>query len=160
MPKLNYKAINFDLDTKKLKEYYPKRNWLKAYSDIKAFMKSNNFTHRQWSGYRSIEPLSDTQILVLIKKLKQTFPWISQCVRHFDVTNIGKTFDMYPLLTSKDDIPEKNAIEVPKNNISSPKEQTLNEIMAAAHAKKLELDRQRAENKKVSIEKQHDSDAR
>lgn len=33
------KAINFDLDTKKLKEYYPSKHWRKAYGDLKKFFK-------------------------------------------------------------------------------------------------------------------------
>ena len=53
------KAINFDLDTKVLKEIYCKSKnpleYLKAYKEIKGFMKENGFSHRQWSGYISKE---------------------------------------------------------------------------------------------------------
>ena len=61
MAKQMRKAINFDLDTKKLKDAYCVTNrpleYLKAYGEIKDFMKSKGFLHRQWSGYVSKEPL-------------------------------------------------------------------------------------------------------
>ena len=57
MAKQMRKAINFDLDTKKLKDAYCVTNrpleYLKAYGEIKDFMKSKGFLHRQWSGYVS-----------------------------------------------------------------------------------------------------------
>jgi len=71
MPKLSYKAVNFDLDTKKLREFYPRKNYLRAYEDIKRFMKVNGFSHRQWSGYRSDSAMSDSQILLLVKKTEK-----------------------------------------------------------------------------------------
>ena len=59
-----YKAINFDLDTKKLKDIYSKQTkkaYNTAYSDIESFMLDNQFTHRQGSGYISNMPLSDVE---------------------------------------------------------------------------------------------------
>lgn len=34
------KSINFDLDTNKLKELYPNKNFTRAYDDIKRFIKN------------------------------------------------------------------------------------------------------------------------
>lgn len=71
MAKQMRKAINFDLDTKKLKDAYCVTNrpleYLKAYGEIKDFMKSKGFLHRQWSGYVSKEPLSKAQVDYLVQ---------------------------------------------------------------------------------------------
>lgn len=37
------KAINFDLDTRALKEFYPGKDYRAAYGEIKAFMENNGF---------------------------------------------------------------------------------------------------------------------
>lgn len=84
MAKQMRKAINFDLDTKKLKDAYCVTNrpleYLKAYGEIKDFMKSKGFLHRQWSGYVSNEPLSKAQVDYLVQSMTRTFPWFAQCV--------------------------------------------------------------------------------
>ncbi len=98
MAKQMRKAINFDLDTKKLKDAYCVTNrpleYLKAYGEIKDFMKSKGFLHRQWSGYVSKEPLSKAQVDYLVQNMTRTFPWFAQCVEKFDVTNVGEQYDM------------------------------------------------------------------
>ena len=88
------KAINFDLDTKALKKFYPGKDYRAAYGEIKNFMENIGFEHRQWSGYISIKALDQKEIARNVKKIAQKFPWLSQCVNRFDVTNIGKTCDM------------------------------------------------------------------
>lgn len=47
-------AINFDLSTKALEEIFGTGNTSKPYSDIKRFMESNGFMHRQYSGYVAV----------------------------------------------------------------------------------------------------------
>lgn len=113
------KAINFDLDTNALKQVYCKTNnpfeRLKAYGEIKKFMKENGFIHKQWSGYISKEPLSKTQVDKLIKKMVNEFDWFAKCVNKFDVTNIGNQYDMtkriweYSSKIEKANNKEKNA---------------------------------------------------
>ena len=55
-------AINFDLSTKALEEIFGTGNTSKPYSDIKRFMESNGFMHRQYSGYVSVEPKTKANI--------------------------------------------------------------------------------------------------
>lgn len=95
------KAINFDLDTKALKVYYPGKSYRQAYKDIKKFMLNNGFSHRQWSGYTSNEKMSDSDIQRLAKKLAKTFPWLKKCVNRFDVTDIGEQHDLTYLITGR-----------------------------------------------------------
>ena len=79
----NKKAINFDLDTKKLNIYYGK-NIRNAYREIGKFLENNGFKHRQWSGYVSINKMSNFDIVNLNIKMWKKFPWLIQCARRFD----------------------------------------------------------------------------
>lgn len=88
------KAFNFDLSIKNLKEFYPHKDCKQAYRDIKKFFKANGFKHRQWSGYTSEKPLSVSEVLIFAEKLWAEFPWLEKCATRFDVTNIGRTYDM------------------------------------------------------------------
>lgn len=110
------KAINFDLDTKVLKKYYPGKNYRDAYSDIKRFMEKSGFEHRQWSGYISLKKLSINNVFSLSQKLSKAFPWLKKCVNHFDVTDIGEQHDLTHLITGnyKEKVQEvkKEAVQV------------------------------------------------
>ncbi len=87
-----YKAFNFDLDTAKLKDNYPKLFWRKAYWDIEKFLKNNDFTHRQGSGYVSNMQLTDAEATFFVQALTSEFTWFEQCVKVFDITNVGDTY--------------------------------------------------------------------
>ena len=93
-----YKAINFDLSTHRLEEYYPGANYRQAYDDLKRFFKRHDFSHRQGSGYISNEKLSTADIYDLMDDLSQQYPWIGQCVNKIDVTNVGTQHDLTDLL--------------------------------------------------------------
>lgn len=104
------KAINFDLDTKKLKQFYPCKGLLsykKAYKDIKKFMENNGFEHRQWSGYISKQNIDSYDVSVIIAKLSYKFPWLKQCVNKFDVTDIGNQYDLTDIIDKPNKILEK-----------------------------------------------------
>ena len=92
MERKYYKAINFDLDTNKLKKYYPR--YQQAYSDLLRFFKVNGFLHRQGSGYVSKEKMSSADIVDLIGAF--------QCVKKIDVTNVGAQYDLTALLVPDD----------------------------------------------------------
>lgn len=96
-----YKALNFDLDTKALEEYYPKPSWRQAYKDVGEFLKAENFEHRQGSGYRSNNKMSDSEIMKLANKLYNKFPWFEKCINKFDATNVGTTHDLSAIMTRK-----------------------------------------------------------
>lgn len=93
-----YKALNFDLDTNSLKRYYPGSNYRQAYRDIKKFLIQNGFEHRQWSGYKSIEPLSDYDVMRITKTAKKHFSWLSKCVNRFDFTDVGNCYNMAEII--------------------------------------------------------------
>lgn len=64
---MNKKAINFDLDTKKLREFHPK-GITQAYTDIRNFLESMGFEHRQGSGYVSKEPIRYATVDAIVEK--------------------------------------------------------------------------------------------
>ena len=103
MERKYYKAINFDLDTVKLREFYPR--YQQAYKDLLIFFKKNNFSHRQGSGYLSNEKLSSADIVDLFGELQKVFSWADTCIKKIDVTNVGAQYDLTELLRSdgKDD---------------------------------------------------------
>ena len=43
-----YKALYFDMRVQALKEFYPKKNHLGAYKEIKNYLMKHEFTHEQW----------------------------------------------------------------------------------------------------------------
>jgi len=88
------KAINFDLDTNKLKKYYPGQNYIDAYKDLKKFFEYYDFEHRQYSGYVSKVSMKESDIDSIILNLGKQFAWLKLCVNKFDVTNVGKQYDM------------------------------------------------------------------
>lgn len=104
MERRYYKAINFDLDTNRLKEYYSK--YQKAYSDLYGFFRSRDFSHRQGSGYVSNKKLISADIVDLISEMSDAFPWCATCIKKIDVTNVGAQYDLTSLLNVPDDINE------------------------------------------------------
>ena len=89
-----YKALYFDLFIAQLKLHYPKKNHLGAYRDIKKYFLKHGFTHEQWSGYHSKEKTTDLNIFDLVDDMTEKMPWFWQCVNHFEVTNIGRNYDL------------------------------------------------------------------
>lgn len=70
MERKYFKAINFDLDTHKLEVLHPRRNYRKAYEDLRQFFQLHGFSHRQGSGYLSDDKLSTADIYDLMDLLR------------------------------------------------------------------------------------------
>ena len=87
------KNINFDIDTNMYTEITGKAA-PSAYYELRKFLESNDFLHRQGSGYISKYPMKPYEISDMITKMSQKFPWLKSCVKEFDVTNIGKQFSL------------------------------------------------------------------
>ena len=89
------KQITFDLRQEALRQHYPRRDaenpqfYKKAYADLQRFMAANGFAHRQYSVYISNDRLTTLDVVQLMERLAQRFPWLSPCVEEIDVTNIG-----------------------------------------------------------------------
>lgn len=89
-----YRAVNFDLSEKKLKKFYSATNPKGAYGKISDFFEKRNFEHRQYSGYRSKEPMTDIEIMDLMDELFTKMPWLDKCAEKMDITNIESVYDV------------------------------------------------------------------
>jgi virulence-associated protein VapD len=97
-----FKAINFDLDTKKLKREFGEKNYRKGYSLIQRFLTENGFIHHQYSGYISKAAMSYGEIYILITDIMvTTHPWLINCVNKFDATNVTSQSDMLTAIRNK-----------------------------------------------------------
>lgn len=105
MDEKNYKAINFDLDTNNLKEHYPKLHYQQAYEDLRIFFNQYQFSHRQGSGYVSDFNISYGDIFSLTEELSGKFPWICNCTKAMDVTDVGQYHDLLPYLKGEKEFP-------------------------------------------------------
>lgn len=99
------KQITFDLRLNSLKECYPHgeltsspQYYTQAYHDIRRFMYSNGFEHRQSSAYVSTEKLTALDIVLLMERLAAELPWLSRCVNEIDVTDIGARHSLKKIL--------------------------------------------------------------
>ena len=104
------KAINFDLEIKRVKEIFNSNSpyiYLKAYQLVSKFLKSNDFKHRQFSGYISSKKMSDAEILNIAYKLNDELPWFSKCVKKFYVTDVGEQHDLMYIFQK----PEKSKLQ-------------------------------------------------
>ncbi len=96
-----YKAINFDLDTQRLRERFGEDRRPEAYRAIGRYLADRGFVHRQGSGYRSTHRLSDFETALLVSLMYRDLAWLSACVRKLDVTNIGQDYDMDSIAREK-----------------------------------------------------------
>lgn len=91
------KALYFDLCVKDLKRYFSETNPNGAYGKIKDFLVRHDFSHEQYSGYHSKYKTTDLEIFDLIREMSREFPWLSLCLNHFEVTNVGANHDLMQL---------------------------------------------------------------
>lgn len=111
------RAINFDLCGKGLVQYFSESNPNDAYRVLGKFFHDNGFEHRQGSGYVSKEALTKAEVIRIVDKLNEQFPWLGECASCIDVTNIGKTYDMKKMLKQRERLfSEKVSIKSRKNN--------------------------------------------
>lgn len=91
------RQIAFDLDTANLKQYYPKpqgstneNHYTHAYDDIEAFLKKNDFSHRQGSVYVSKKKISRAEAHSVIEQMAVKMPWLYKCVNKMDLTIVNE----------------------------------------------------------------------
>jgi virulence-associated protein VapD len=108
------KAINFDLDTETLKKAYQGKNYRDAYTDINRFMQDRCFSHAQWSGYVSNNPMKYVDVIKIVEGLKNEFPWMGQAVNKFDITEVGAIYSLGGFFRSSEDISIDNIRKLSK----------------------------------------------
>jgi len=102
------KQVAFDMDTKALKEYYPKDNWAYSYEIMKRHMTKNGFKWVQGSVYVSIKPIHGDTVSKIIAALIKKHPWLNVCMRDCRQTNIGREHSQNYLFDKDADIPKRD----------------------------------------------------
>lgn len=107
------KAINFDLDTNKMKELglYPD-----GYRVLGKALNAHGFEHRQGSGYTSKDKLNSNQINDIVLSLITEYSWLVKCAKKVDVTDIGRQHDLTKIIKSFD--AELDADNLPARDVS------------------------------------------
>lgn len=93
----HFKALYFDLRVKDLEKYYSAANPRGAYRKMHDYLLKRHFSHEQYSGYHSLYKTTDLEIFDLVYEMKNEFPWLGQCLNHFEVTNVGANHDLMQL---------------------------------------------------------------
>ncbi len=83
------KAINFDLRISDIVVHYPGKRVVDAY-DVRKELHKLGFNHRQGSGYISEKVMSELEVRFVVSSLSKRLPWLCQCVKEFDVTDVGE----------------------------------------------------------------------
>ncbi|MDE6884705.1 MAG: hypothetical protein K2P32_02915 [Clostridia bacterium] len=113
------KAINFDLDTTKMKslDVYPN-----GYKQIKKTLKDCGFIHRQGSGYVSKNEIIQADVMDTVMTLVDKHSWFVDCVNKLDVTDVGKQYDLIIMVTdfaSDDGKRPKKSSNMKEDNLSA-----------------------------------------
>lgn len=112
------KAINFDLSEDLLQLHYPK-SIKYAWREVGKYLKDNGFKHRQYSGYVSKQEIEDSQLMAIISNMWKQLPWLEYCAEKFDVTNIGKTYDLLAIRkASKSPTRKENVYNFKKGRVN------------------------------------------
>ena len=91
------KAINFDLDTNIMKDH---RLYPNGYELLRVAFKNQGFEHRQGSGYLSTGKLTSDQVYEIVEEIVKEQPWLADCVKKIDVTDIGRQHDLTAVVKS------------------------------------------------------------
>ena len=117
-----YKAINFDLDTIKLRQFFGEKGRRKAYSQIGVFLLRNGFEHKQWSGYVSLNPMSYAEVYDIVFKMIDQLYWLPACVNQFDATNVMAETDMLEAIINYGEIRKaahkSSGVEIDDNDLA------------------------------------------
>lgn len=88
------KGINFDLDTRALRGYYPKGDWHNAYYDVRSYFEKKGFEHIQGSGYHSMKAMSEAKAMAVIYRMTKEIPWLNSCVSVCTISDVTKLYDI------------------------------------------------------------------
>ena len=97
------KALNFDLYNQLLKIHYPSKNYKKGWSDIKEYLESQGFIHRQYSGYVSKDVMQIGEAIQIVLMMSYSFSWLRKCVKEFDVTIVGDEYSFIDYIYQSND---------------------------------------------------------
>ena len=117
MARRKRKAINFDLDTTRMRDIglYPN-----GYYFLQKSFEKVGFSHRQGSGYISKEFLTESDVYLIVEGIVKEQSWLTECVKKIDVTDIGRQHDLTEVVKALGN----EAFEQSDKPISEEKENT------------------------------------
>ena len=132
-------AFHFDLAEAGLKELYPSRSpsgYKQAWADIRSFLEANGFTHTQYSGYESVEPMTYFDAYNILDNLQDQFSWFQSCAQGATLTEIGERYDALEYLRAQtvDKQPEQ-ALQSDAPGVPQSREDVAKNIAEAVKAK-------------------------
>lgn len=91
-----YRYFSFDLSIDLLKQNYPNPDINRSWTDIFKYLSANGFSHRQYSGYLSLNKMNESQMIQTARDLFRALNWLSLCAKRFDSTAIvqEQSFDI------------------------------------------------------------------
>ncbi|MCM1042641.1 MAG: hypothetical protein NC350_00290 [Corallococcus sp.] len=118
------RAINFDLDTKKMKS---QKVYKHGYSDIKKFLRKHGFAHRQYSGYLSDKEMRIEEVVDIIERLMQNCPWLPSCTNKIDLTDYQQAFDLTQFVIGSDVNTLRNSLTARRQKSTPERTADINE---------------------------------
>lgn len=146
-------AVNFDFSIDRLKEFYPNRGITQAYDDVKRFLTSNSFEHRQGSGYMSVVTLSEAKFHEKIDKMFKKYPWMLETLKTADVTIVEDEFDLLEKYRKQKETPAFTITESRDIDSEGSKEQIFDLLQDAVSQKIETRDWTQQQSEEIELER-------
>ncbi len=91
-------AIAFDLDTDKLRTYYPGNYPENAYAEIRRVLAEHRFEWMQGSVYYGHKDSTPVHCVLAVQDIGKRFSWFRNVVRDIRMLRIEENNDLYPAL--------------------------------------------------------------
>lgn len=88
------KQLTFDIDTRVAKAILGEQNYTSVYANIRKFMENERWVHIEGSAYMSLEPLSNSKVILLLDQLKEKYPYLSKCIREMHQADISRVHSL------------------------------------------------------------------
>lgn len=111
------RVVHFDFDTKKMRAQgkYPY-----GYTQIKKYLKNNDFVHHQGSGYWTKKPVDRMAVVDIVEKMVKEMEWIRTCTKNIEILD-DPGLNITQLVTGADANTVRNAIRSHSKKISVEK---------------------------------------
>ena len=146
-------AVNFDFSADNLRAYYPNRSITQAYDDVKRFLTSNGFEHRQGSGYISVVALSGSEFNRIISRMFANYPWMLKTLKTADVTIVEDEFDLLEKYRQQKETPALTIAESRDIGAKDSKEQIFDLLQDAVSQKSETRDWTRQQSEEIELER-------
>lgn len=82
----------------------PYEKYRTAYYDTSKYLRENEFSHPQYSGYTSKQPMTYQEVRDIIEDLSTKIPYLKDAVSSFHVTSVKRTYEVTEMLKNEHDL--------------------------------------------------------